>query len=172
MWLLSHVAVSTLILSGAQVAPPQTNGMDIAQQEPGLIITIDFDSLDDPSKRRLNYYASNILTNISEMSLLERAGDGAAVNRTLNQTRQLAVRMETAALDFGLTRGEMLTFFLTKLSTELRGPIPNAILSDDGQFMATSLFNPVEEDSIAQASDNGYINLLRDEGIGGVDVTN
>ena len=167
-------ALSAYVLISAGVTPTG-HGQTVAYSTPPeVVVQIDFNALDDASKRRLTYYASNILTNISEMARLERAGDTSDVQRTLAQTRQLASRLEDAATEYGLTRGEMLEFFLRTLTTELRGPIPRAILAADGQFRIASLF----EDGTDTAGDGtasggvGYINLLRDENIGGVDRSN
>ncbi len=132
-----------------------------------LIVLADFDELDEQSKRRLDYYASKILADISEMTTLERAGDMAAVDRTLAHSRQLAIRMAAASDDYGLTRAEMLDFFLSKLSTNMTGPLPNAILSDDGRLMIFSLFEDTGDGNGAGGGESDYVDLLRSQDLGG-----
>ena len=173
----STLALVAFLSGGAALPLPQSVGSAILPSAPELIVRAAFDDLDEATKRRLTYYATNILSNISEMALLERAGDSAAVARTLAQTPQYATRMERTSAESGLTRGEMLTFFLGMLSSELRGPLPNAILNAEGQFLVTSLFG--EEDAAADATasaessgQSGYVDQLRNVDIGGVGVTN
>ena len=157
----------TLLNSGSPVVPDTTATTASALSTRDMIVLADFAALDNQSKRRMEYYASQILTDISEMSTLERAGDTAAVDRTLAHARQLAIRMATASDDYGLTRPEMLNFFLSKLGTDLTGPLPNAILSDDGRLMIFSLFEETEDSGSAARESGDYLDLLRSQDLGG-----
>lgn len=146
-----------LATDSAIASAPATKNMH------GMIILADFDGLDSQSKRRLEYYATQILTDIGEMAALERSGDMAAVDRGLAHARQLAIRMATAANEYGLTRSELLDFFLSKLRTDMTGPLPNAIIRDDGSLMIFSLFEDINEANSADQGNSDYINLLRSE---------
>ena len=168
----STIAAIAFVVDAGGLDQRQAQGLGLTEAPPAQIIRADFAELDEVSQRRLTFYASAILSNISEMALLERAGDTVAVERLMARTRQYASRMESSSLEYGLTRGEMLNFFLSKLSNELRGPLPRAILNADGQFVITSLFEAEEDVANTNTDDNGYIDLLRDTNIGGVDATN
>lgn len=157
----------TLFNSGGPVVPDTTATTASALGARDMIVLADFAALDDQSKRRLEYYASQILTDIGEMSTLERAGDSAAVDRTLAHARQLAIRMATASDDYGLTRPEMLNFFLSKLGTDLTGPLPNAILSEDGRLMIFSLFEQTDDSGGASQGNGDYLDLLRSQDLDG-----
>lgn len=169
MTIVTPVLTFFALFSGMAGLPQPTSfGIYAAQNGHTGVVYVGFDDLEESRQRRLTYYSTNILANISEMALLERAGDQAAVERKLYQTRQLASRLETTANEYGLTRGEMLAFFLELLASELRGPLPRAILTADGQFSVPSLFETAMAEPAPDSANGDYVDLLRGADVGGV----
>lgn len=135
-------------------------------------ILIDLDTLTAQDKRRLDFYAGKIITGISEISALELTGDRATINRKVEAARDLASRFSHSSQDLGLTAEEARRYFLGQFVSQYTGRLPDAMVGDTGNFDLNALFVITDDPAQpATAVTGGYVDLLRDEDIGGIGVT-
>lgn len=135
------------------------------------IVLVDLDALTDQDKRRLDFYAGKIIENITDLSMTELTGERATIDRKTIAVRALAARFTVSSEKLGLTADEARQYFLAHFVRTYSGRLPDAMLSETGSFDLNALFlaapAPAEREMPA---DGGYIDLLRDEDIGGVGV--
>ncbi|WP_439156140.1 hypothetical protein [Yoonia sp.] len=133
---------------------------------------IDLDTLTAQDKRRLDFYAGKIITGISEISALELTGDRATIKRKVDEARNLATRFSHSSQDLGLTAEEARRYFLGQFVSRYTGRLPDAMMGETGNFDLNALFAVTDDPSQpGTAVTGGYVDLLRDEDIGGIGVT-
>lgn len=135
------------------------------------ITLIDLDALTDQDKRRLDFYAGKIIESITDLSMTELTGDRATIDRKISAARDLAARFTVSSEKLGLTVNEARQYFLSHFVSAYAGRLPDAMLSDAGNFDLDALFAGRAQTTVTEPeATGGYIDLLRDEGIGGLAV--
>lgn len=166
----SIVATLALVLSPHAVhAAIDATRILISSTIPNLVM-VDLDALTDQDKRRLDFYAGKIIENIADLGMTELTGDRATIDRKINAARDLAARFTVSSEKLGLTADEARQYFLSHFVKTYSGRLPDAMLSETGSFDLNALFAGRPEPTAAtpNAAAGGYIDLLRDEGIGGL----
>lgn len=135
------------------------------------VTLVDLDALTNQDRRRLDFYAGKIIESVTDLSMTELTGDRATIDRKISAARDLAARFTVSSEKLGLTADEARQYFLSHFVSTYSGRLPDAMLSDAGSFDLNALFTGHPQSTVAAPeATGGYIDLLRDEGIGGLAV--
>lgn len=150
-------------LAMAAILPPAISPAKL----PPDLVQVDLDALTDRDKRRLDFYAGKIVEEISAISALEEAGDQQGVTSLLSTTRTMADRFTISSEELGLTAEEARQYFLVHMMGNFSGRLPDAFVGTAGIFDLNLLFlEPAT--TTAAAPDGDYVDLLRNQTVGGV----
>lgn len=131
----------------------------------------DLSTLTDRDRRRLDFYASKIVEEIDAISGLEDSGDVAGVDEKISTTRTMADRFTISSEDLGLTAEEARQYFLVHMMGNFSGRLPEAFVGSAGIFDLNLLFVDTDGTQQAPAVTGDYVDLLRNQTVGGVTTT-
>lgn len=166
---VSVIMGSVLLASGVS-ASVQTAQILIVQDRNDLHLA-DLSTLTDRDQRRLDFYAGKIIEEIGAISALEDAGDTAAVDEKIATTRTMAGRFTTSSEDLGLTAEEARQYFLVHMMGNFSGRLPEAFVGSEGIFDLNLLFAETGSADQTPAATGDYLDLLRNQTVGGVATT-
>lgn len=131
----------------------------------------DLSTLTDRDRRRLDFYASKIIEEIDAISTLEEAGDVAGVDEKISATRTMASRFTISSEDLGLSADEARQYFLGHMMGNFSGRLPDAFAGSSGIFDLNLLFVETGDAPQSPAVSGDYVDLLRNQTVGGVTTT-
>jgi hypothetical protein len=151
-----------------------------AVQIPPAIVTdlhpdlhrVDLAALTDRDKRRLDFYAAKIVEEIAAISELELEGDAQAVEGTLTTTRTMADRFTVSSQELGLSAEEARQYFLVHMMGSFSGRLPDAFMGPTGIFDLNLLFVVDDSGNQRAPAAGNYVDLLRNQTVGGVTTGN
>jgi hypothetical protein len=151
-------------LSSAAV---EVRGIPAADRDPHLQL-VDLETLTDRDRRRLDFYASKIVEEITAISTLEESGDQQGVDSKLDTTRTMADRFTISSEELGLTAEEARQYFLVHMMGNFSGRLPEAFVGTTGIFDLNLLFVETDTQTTGTAPTGDYVDLLRNQTVGGV----
>lgn len=166
---VSVIMGSVLLASGVS-ASVQTVKILIAEDRSDLHLA-DLSTLTDRDRRRLDFYAGKIIEEIDAISALEDAGNAAGVDEKIATTRTMAGRFTVSSEDLGLTAEEARQYFLVHMMGNFSGRLPEAFVGSAGIFDLNLLFADTGGADQSTAVTGDYLDLLRNQSVGGVATT-
>ncbi|WP_322890092.1 MULTISPECIES: hypothetical protein [unclassified Yoonia] len=161
------VIMGSVLLASAAEASVQTPRIIAGASHSDLHLA-DLSTLTDRDRRRLDFYASKIVEEIDAISALEDTGDVAGVDAKISTTRVMADRFTISSEDLGLTAEEARQYFLVHMMGNFSGRLPEAFVGSAGIFDLNLLFVDTGATRQAPAVTGDYVDLLRNQTVGGV----